>query len=303
MQISNTLTLAAFFAIGAVAIPTIPQVGPLEVFHHLPRLPTKWISHGPADKSATVKAQIGLKQSNIKGLQAKLLDISNPDSPNYGKWLSQEEAEAFTAPPAENVKAVKDWLSAHGITDVAMPTKDWIEFTVPVSKMESLLGAEYEFFSHPDSPNKIPRTQKYSVPKGLHGIIDLVTPTTAFYTRMTPHVDESVEVREIEPATLDSRATCNTNAITPSCINSLYNVDYTSKGSVTTASTLFIDVAASHSDYHTFGQQYSSNLKDFKDVSVSGGKNPGQGDKNTLLEGNLDTQVCRQCYFEPWDYS
>ena len=164
MKVSNTLTLAAFFAIGAVAIPTIPQVGPLEVFRHLPKLPAKWVSHGPADKSATAKAQIGLKQSNIKGLQTKLLDISNPDSPNYGKWLSHEEAEAFTAPPTENIKAVKDW-SAHGINNVSMPTNYRIEFSVPVSKMVSLLGAKFEFFSHPDSPNKVPRNPEILCPQ------------------------------------------------------------------------------------------------------------------------------------------
>lgn len=162
--------------------------------------------------------------------------------------------------------------------------------------MESLLDANYELFGHHTLQNLIPGTQKYSIPKGLHGIIDLVTPTNAFYSNMGPTVQDTPAQEQVE-GSLDSRATCNTNAITPSCINSLYNVDYTSKGSVTAASTLFIDVAASHSDFQTFSNRYTPGAKDFQDVSVSGGRNPGSGDQNTLLEGNLDTQVCQllQC--------
>lgn len=94
MKLTTSLVLAAYWAIGAVAIPTLPQLGPLEIFHDLPKLPPSWTVHGPADKDTKVKAQIGLKQNNIKELQAKLLDISNPESSSYGNWLSQEEGKS-----------------------------------------------------------------------------------------------------------------------------------------------------------------------------------------------------------------
>ncbi|KAJ3493775.1 hypothetical protein NLG97_g4520 [Lecanicillium saksenae] len=269
MKLTTSLALAAYWAIGAVAIPTAPKLGPLQVFHNLPKLPPQWTIHGPADKTTKVKAQI--------------------DSPNYGKWLSKEEVDAFTAPPKENVKAVKDWLNSSSISKVSQPTSNWIEFVVPISAMESLLDAKYELFNHHTLGRPVPATTKYSVPKGLHGIIDLVTPTTAFYQNMGPTLQTS-PVEERVDVVLENRQPCNTNAITPSCINSLYNVDYTSKGSATAASTLFINVAASHSDYQSLRSKYTSGLQDFQYVSIAGGYNPGSGDQNTLLEGNLDTQ-------------
>lgn len=150
--------------------------------------------------------------------------------------------------------------------------------------MESLLSTKYQTFLHQTENRAVPRTMQYSVPESLHGMIDMITPTTAFYSKIAP----GVSAPENEP--ISKRATCNTNVVTPSCIRSLYNVDYTSKGQATVATTEFIQIAASHDDFEQFGQAYQSGLQDFTDVSVSGGSNPGSGDENALLEGNLDTQ-------------
>lgn len=120
----SKLCLTITAAVGAIAAPAAGSHGPLVKFHELKQIPAKWQSHGQASKGAMIKAQIGLKQGNIKGLQEKLMDISHPDSPNYGKWLSPEEIEKFTAPPAGHVEAVKGWLAAHGIHETSQPTNE-----------------------------------------------------------------------------------------------------------------------------------------------------------------------------------
>lgn len=271
-------------AVGALAAPSTPQHGPLVTFQQLKQLPSQWTAQGQADKGTMIKAQIGLKQSNVKGLQEKLMDISNPSSANYGKWLSQEEIASYTAPSVGHAEAVKAWLAAAGITQVSQPSSDWIEFTVPVHQLESLLDAKYEWFSHGKTGTKVPRTTKYSVPQALHSMIDLVTPTTAFYSSMEPHAQTTPNT---ETQSIDARAACTGSSITPACINSLYNVDYTSAGGVTVASTGLLGIGANHTDYAQFGRTYVSGLKDFKDISINGGVNNGDGSK---LEGNLDTQ-------------
>nr|POE46177.1 tripeptidyl-peptidase sed2 [Quercus suber] len=279
----------AIFAAGAHAIPlALPLTGPLEVFQTLLDIPLEWVSKGLAPDSDRIRAQIGLKQSNIPGLQAKLLDISNPTSSNYGKWLSKDEVNAFTAPTAENVEAVKAWLTAAGITDISTPAPDWIEFTAPVSQMNDLLDAKYESFWHSIDDRTIPRTRQYSVPASLHDVIDMITPTTAFYSRVAPGVD--ADPASTKATANAKRQACDTSSLVPSCLKTLYNVDYTSGGNALIATADLIGIAASHSDYAAFGSAYVPGLTDFTDVSVSGGSNPGSGDENTLLEGNLDTQ-------------
>lgn len=139
----SKIALAAIVG-AASASPVSSNAGPLAVFDQLKAVPKAWTSHGAANKEATIKAQIGLKQSNIKELQAKLLDISNPRSENYGKWMTKEEVNALTAPPKANVEAVKAWLIASGIkeSDISAPSSDWLEFSAPVSQIEKLLDAK-----------------------------------------------------------------------------------------------------------------------------------------------------------------
>lgn len=164
----------------------------------------------------------------------------------------------------------------------------WIEFTAPVSTMEKMLDTTYNFYQPADASlnaKAIPRTTKYSVPQGLHEMIGMITPTTAFYNPVRGQAEPVMAKQQRSAA-----ASCQT-AITPACIKSLYDVDYTSKGNALVASTLLIGLAGSHSDYAKFGQAYVPGLKDFKDVSVSGGSNPGSGSNDILTEGNLDTQV------------
>lgn len=151
----------------------------------------------------------------------------------------------------------------------------WIKFTVPVSKMEELLDAEYEWFTHDHTGETLPRTKQFSVPQNLHDIIDVITPTTAFYQNLDPKLVN-------EPAhSLRARA-----LVSPDQIGKQYHIDYTSTGSQTMAVTGFLGVGASHEDYGQFLAYFGIQGNDFVDVNV-GNKN---NDDGSQAEGNLDTQ-------------
>lgn len=112
----SKICITAFLAGGILAAPA---PGPLIKFGELKKVPANWVVDGPADSNALIKARIGIKQNNIRGLQQKLMDISDPKSKNYGKWLSKEEMQKFTAPADSDVAAVKAWLAASGVTDAS----------------------------------------------------------------------------------------------------------------------------------------------------------------------------------------
>lgn len=155
--------------------------------------------------------------------------------------------------------------------------------------MESLLDAKYEWFSHESSDIKMPRTTKFSVPEALHSMIDLVTPTTAFYEGITAHAKETNATQTIPKPEIQRRglAGCRGDGtITPGCINEIYNVDWTSSGSQVVGTAGMLGVGANHYDYASFGRSYVPGLKAFRDVNLGGAYNDGNSD----LEGNLDTQ-------------
>lgn len=101
--------------------------GPSTVFEKV-NIPKKWTPAGAPSSQATMTMQIALKQNNIAGLQAKLADVANPKSPNYGKWLSKQEMETYTSPSNESVQAVTAWLVSNGISadGITQPTPDWM---------------------------------------------------------------------------------------------------------------------------------------------------------------------------------
>ena len=85
------------------------------------------------------------------------------------------------APKPETVEIVQEWLQENDIEATkASPAGDWLSFSIPVSKANELLDADFTEFSHPDSKEKFIRTLTYSIPADLKGHLDFVHPTTVY---------------------------------------------------------------------------------------------------------------------------
>lgn len=151
------------FALPTFAAPLLPpDLGPLTLFDELKALPNQWTKVAGNANATKLDVKIGLKQSNVQGLEAKLMEIATPGNANYGKWLSAEEIDSYVAPSVVDVALVKTWLALYGINDVSSPTSDWLAFTAPVSTMSEMLNTQYEFFEHPTRSGAIPRAMKVS---------------------------------------------------------------------------------------------------------------------------------------------
>jgi tripeptidyl-peptidase I len=95
--------------------------------------------------------RIGLTQSNLDRAHSLLMDVSDPDSPSYAKYLTQEEVIGMFAPAAETVSAVKEWLIASGISEKRITLTDnkaWLAFDASVKEAEELLHTEYFKYKH-----------------------------------------------------------------------------------------------------------------------------------------------------------
>ena len=103
--------------------------------------------------------RIGLTQRDLHMGYDWVMDVSHPESPNYGKhWTSAEVNKAF-APTAATVQAVRDWLINTGIEAKRITVSDnkgWLAFDATVEEAERLFHTQYYIHKYEDA-------QKYSI--------------------------------------------------------------------------------------------------------------------------------------------
>ena len=136
-------------------------------------------------------------------------------------------------------------IQQHGISAENFhysPPKDWITIVLPISKVESLLDTEYQEYRH-ENGAEVVRTTQYSLPRSLHGHIDVIQPTNYFGN--PKHHGVGVKIADFgvpESQVANSRlaaaapsanvsAVCfNGQSVTSQCVRTLYNtIDYTPK--------------------------------------------------------------------------
>ncbi|SJL04989.1 uncharacterized protein ARMOST_08360 [Armillaria ostoyae] len=263
--------------------------------------PNRFVKAELADPQATLDFRIGLTQMNIAGLEKALYAVSEPGSDLYGQHLSFEEVKAFSVPISGAVTAVTDWLADNGITEVkpSGAFDDWLTFTAPVEKANTLLNAQYENFVHIVSGERLIRTLTASIPSDLTDFIEVVHPTTSFAIPTfgtTPMVSIPLTSNLTERAN-PAPSLCN-NAVTPACLQDLYSIPLypathpTNRLGVSGFSNQFAETA----DLQTFLRDFRpdvSSTTTFTVQTLDGGQNP-QSANEAGAEANLNIQytVC-----------
>ena len=129
--------------------PAFPPAPPpqMETMASL-KTPAGWSSLGPAPRSQMLELTFAVKQTNTDKLEAALMNAADPDSANYGAWLSNEAVHRLVAPAAASAAAVRAFLTANGVLDFAdaSPNGDFITAAVTVAQAEALLSTTYEAF-------------------------------------------------------------------------------------------------------------------------------------------------------------
>ncbi|TVY30670.1 Tripeptidyl-peptidase sed1 [Lachnellula hyalina] len=199
------------------------------------------------NRDAVIPISIGLTQRNLENGYDMLMDVSHPESPNYGKHWSMQKIKETFAPSAETVGSVKSWLAESGIDNSRVKfskSLGWAKFNATVEEVEYLLRTEYYAYTNAETGNDHLACEDYSVPTHLKEHIDFVTPTIHFDALVKPKKNRrdlekrSMRVRptpqikkgsDIAPGTdLSPDATKYTLAncyeyITPECLRALYN--------------------------------------------------------------------------------
>lgn len=147
-------------------------------------VPASWSRLSSAPKSHVLDMKLALKQKAGQDEIAKhLYEISDPSHSRYGQHLTTEQVNELISPLEESIRSVGEWLRENGIHQdqyTESPARDWVSFSIPVEKAESLLDTEYSVYSHAETDERIVRTERYSLPDHLHEHVDLIAPSIYF---------------------------------------------------------------------------------------------------------------------------
>jgi tripeptidyl-peptidase-1 len=174
------------------------------------RLPTHWNKNSMLHKDSYIPLRIGLKQSNLHRADEFLMDVSHPDSPNFGKhWSAKQIAETFS-PSEDSVSSVLDWLAEYGIARNRIKQSqslNWIEAHVTAAEAETLLNTKYYKFKHAVTGQAHVACEEYSLPESMQDHIDFITPTVHFDVKVeSPKKRRGLNVRELDIAKRQSEA-------------------------------------------------------------------------------------------------
>ncbi|KAJ6495229.1 subtilisin-like protein [Mycena sanguinolenta] len=249
--------LSFLLAIFAVTSATMLPRDTMIVHESVPAVPPGFTQGGSTPPGQELILRIALTQSNITGLQAETLAISDPSNAQYGQWFSVDDALAFAAPTSATTSAISAWLSSAGIASTSVsPANDLLQITVSVAQANALLSAQFAPYTHTASGSTIIRTLSYSLPSSIQAHVQFVHPTVSFM----PPLQAPLPVQAIGvPAPASGGGNGNVpqscpGDMTPPCLQDIYG---------------FPTTLATHSTQNIIGVSgYDNEYANFADVEL-----------------------------------
>ncbi|KAI0787597.1 subtilisin-like protein [Fomes fomentarius] len=177
-----------YFLSAVVSVTTAashPSTAPLIRQFARRDVPSGWSVHRRAEPDSHLPFKFALVQSNLHNLDAYLLDVADPQSPNYGKhWTSAEVAETFR-PAQDTVDSVQSWLVHDAGIDTykitLSPDGGTLHLDLTVSEAERILDTEYYVYRHVEGGSEwVGSHVGYSLPAHVAEHVDFVWPTGHF---------------------------------------------------------------------------------------------------------------------------
>jgi tripeptidyl-peptidase-1 len=236
-----------------------------------------WKVLGRADSNSRTRFTVGMAMRDQAGLERTLMDISDPTSPNYGKWLTKEEADAFTATPTHIRKEVKKWAQHTGAQCVDLA--EALRCEGSVDSIEKLFKTELSEYGHKTKGKRIIRTSAdASVPDRFKDKITVVTGLTQFPVP---------KLGSWRPVSVIHDLADNDYTIVPQTLQKIYNITFDGSSSSTQAAVEFQGYPAYvQADTDTFATNTGIKTWSVPTAQIIGPFQPEEG----AAESTLDEQ-------------
>jgi len=287
-MVRAALVLASFLAL-VNATPLGRKLAP----HESVSLPAGFKFVKDADPSTVLNLRFALKNTDMDGLRAAVLEGSTPSSSTYGVHLSVDEMVKFVQPTSDTTAAFQAWLDANGLSATPISVaQDWLSVPMAVVTVGNLFSTVFSEFQHIESGATAIRTLSYTLPEELQGVVDLVYPTVTF--DFIPSTSPVFHPLASPSSAAAAPASCGEN-FTPTCAQDLYNIPLTpaTQGNKNIlAVSGFSNEFANKADLQLYLENFRTDIPSttsFNLDTVDGGKN-SQNINQAGLEANLDIQ-------------
>ena len=271
-MMSNNKWIVAVLLIGLVAVTHARESGighqVLESDGYLASSREGWSATGEAPEVEVVKVYLALRGKGMEALEARLAEVSDPRSAEYGRWLGREEALRMTAAEEGEAALVEAWLREGAAAEVSRRSPNWIEAQAQAGALSRLLGCTFLHWRHSHEAMAGRRFTRCDPAKRRYTVPAAVAKAVAFVGGVyyLPSTRSSLFAKLIGRATgsgpdSDGRSPSNeTIMITPAALRSLYRVQ---DPAVTAGAS------ASSQAVHEFEQQYylPSDLAQFQEAN------------------------------------
>jgi tripeptidyl-peptidase-1 len=253
-------------------------------FYPEPALPSGWANQFSKavghDAANIVKVTLAVREQNMDKIREIALDVSNPDSPIYGKYLSQAQVDEITAPTAVDVAAVRSWLTTEQFPGNVEESQagHFFVLTAPAVAVAALLKTKFRRVTNAATSQTTLRASSFALPTAAADAV-----TAVFGVHGLP----------LPPKRNRVMATDGIPSVTPTVLASTYNVagvtvDRSGKSKNRQAVAEFQGQTMNSTDLATFFKNEVPRAHAGDDV-VS--KFVGdRGDSSAKIEASLDIQ-------------
>ena len=185
-------------------------------------VPPSWIHVGKPPQNMTLEFGLLLPQKNIDILEKLVSDRTDPNSPDYGKWLSTFQINIMTAASTKEFNVIFDWLHNTIKNYGCVRTADSMYCRTNVANINTLFNTEMLEYRNINTQNIFysGRQKGYSIPKYLQEVIEFVIGIGDF----PEYTHKNMKTKPIYD---------DVYYISPLSLTKLYNIsDYSSQHSV-----------------------------------------------------------------------
>ncbi|XP_056152046.1 tripeptidyl-peptidase 1 [Lampris incognitus] len=248
-------------------------------------VPVDWAHVGRVSPTEELELTFALKQQNVGLLEKTLRLLSDPDSAQYGKYLSLEEVSSLVRPTELTQKFVRQWLQSHGVTNCQTThTQDFLQCTMTAKVAETLLqGIKFHRFIR-DGHSVVRSSSPYSV-----------------HETVLEHLDFVGGVHRFPPRGLDLSKTSSNGkhknsmawlhlGVTPAILRARYNLTAADVGSVqnnSQAVAQFLEQYYHPADLAEFMSMFGRSFQHLSKVDQVVGT---QGAGKAGMEASLDVE-------------